>query len=82
LTVKCDKKLVSFKDLKPNQEVGFLLEPAIYIVDVGDNVSEGDDFLVSVHASRATKIVMSEEKRDVKIEITQTENEQLHFSEI
>ena len=79
---KCDKKLVSFKDLKPNQEVGFLVEPAIYIVDVGDNVSEGDDFLVSVHASRATKIVMSEEKRDVKIEITQTENEQLHFSEI
>ena len=79
---KRDKKLVCFKDVNPNQQVGFLLEPVLYIVDVDETVSQGDDFEVSVHASRATKIKLSEDKVDVEIEITQRASGQLDFTEL
>ena len=78
---KHDKKLVSFKNVNPSEQVGFLLEPVLYIVDVDQTVSQGDDFQANVHASRATTIKLSEEKLDVNIEITQMENGELHFSE-
>lgn len=80
---KSERKLVSYKQVNPNEEVRFSLEPALYIVEV-KSIGGGSDFEASSQEStkRATKIVLSEDKVDIKIEITKRLTGQLDFSEI